>query len=471
MKVTAAAGAVLTNEVKLEGGTPTSPLLREMKVSAGGTPFGIQDYKLEPENENGELETQAGKHPFQLTTTLETNQILKADPGGTEIVTGTPALVRDLHFTLPPGLLGNVNVLDRCTSIAFSTVIEGSANLCPASTAIGVARVVINEPNNTKGVLTEIVPIFNLEPAPGEPARFGIEFDKVTIALTTSVRTGEDYAVEVSSTNLSQAAEVLTSQVTFWGQPGSPKHDDARGWECIDREGYKETEIGHPCVRNGKEDAPPFLSLPASCPVEAPPTTVTGRSWPIGANQEEFSIGKEPAATFRFPALTGCELLGFEPALSVEPDTHAANTPTGLAVKIETPQTSTLSPTGLAEADLKETVVALPEGVLASPGAANNLATCSAFSEAAPVGFGFPFEKLGLPESAQVNNEKILPSAEECPANSKLGTVSVKTPLLKNELHGSVYLSGPGHQPARTAPRALPDGVRRRIGRPRQARR
>lgn len=438
VKVTAAAGASLTNEVKFEGGTPTAPLVRSLSVGASpgnsGTLFGVQNYELEPETETGSVETQAGKHPFQLTTTLEMNQILKLDPEGSEIATGSPALVRDLHFLLPAGLLGNINVLSQCSSIAFSTIAQGATNLCPGNTAIGVARIVINEPNNFHGVLTETVPIFNLEPAPGEPARFGIEFDKVTVPLTTSVRTGKDYAVEVSSTNLSQAAEVLTSQVTFWGQPGSPRHDAARGWECIDDERYKQEETGHPCLSNGDENAPPFLSLPTSCPTEAPVTTVTGRSWPIGVSHQTFPIGSESAATSRFPALTGCELLGFEPLLSVEPDTHAASTPTGLAVKIDMPQSSTLSPTGLAEADLKETVVTLPEGVMASPGAANNLATCSS-------GFpGFGFEGP-LDSPAQLANEPISPAPESCPDASKLGTVSVKTPLLKNELHGSVYLA------------------------------
>jgi hypothetical protein len=403
----------------------------------------VQTYELQPENESGEVETQAGKHPFQLTTTLDTNQVIKTNPGAAETVTGTPALLRDLHFLLPPGLLGNVNVLKQCSSIAFSTVIKGDLNLCPSSTAIGVARVTFNEPNVFKGVATEVVPVFNLEPAPGEPARFGFEFAKVPVALTTSVRTGSDYAVEVSSTNLPQTAEVLTSQVTFWGQPGSPKHDAARGWECVEDEANQPNEPGRPCVKEtlGTPKAqereatePPFLSLPTSCPVERPVTTVTGRSWPIGANREEFQIDGTGAASAQFPALTGCALLGFEPAISVEPDTKAANTPTGLAVKVETPQTSTLSPNGLAEADLKETVVTLPEGVLASPGAANNLATC---------GSGFPgFGFLGSPESAQLGNTDISPAAEECPDNSKLGTVSVKTPLLKNELHGSVYLAG-----------------------------
>jgi uncharacterized repeat protein (TIGR01451 family) len=437
VKVTASVSSTLQNEVTLSGGTPTAPLLAALDVSGSPTGFGVQNYSLVPESESGAVETQAGKHPFQLTTTLEMNQIPKVDPGGVEVASGTPALLRDLHFVLPPGLLGNVNVLPRCTTFDFSTIAGGATDLCPADTAIGVARVVINEPNTLHGVLTEIVPIFNLEPAPGEPARFGFEFNKVTVALTTAVRTGSDYAVEVSSTNVSQAAEVLGTQVTFWGQPGAPAHDAARGWECVDDEKYKEEETGRPCLHDGQATAPPFLTLPTSCPIEAPVTTVTGRSWPIGERREEFSIGGESAATFRFPALTGCELLGFEPSLAVEPTTHAASTPTGLNVKVDVPQASTLSPTGLAEADLRETVVSLPAGVMASPGAANGLEVCPALSSAAPFGFGF----LGSPESAQLNNEDISPDAEQCPNGSKLGTVSIKTPLLKNELHGTVYLA------------------------------
>jgi hypothetical protein len=434
VKVTASAGATLHNEVSIQGGAQVlpAPLVRAISVGSAPTVFGVANYELQPEDERGEIENQAGKHPFQLTTTLEMNQVLRVDPGAVEPVTSDPALVRDLHFVLPPGLLGNVNVLKQCSPIAFSTVVlAGPTNLCPADTAIGVAHVTFNEPNNLKGDGTETVPVFNLEPAPGEPARFGFEFDKVTVALTTSVRTGDDYAVEVSASNLSQAAEVLSSQVTFWGQPGSPLHDAARGWECVDDEAY---ETGQPCVHSGEASAPPFLSLPTSCASQQA-SAVTGRSWPTGpgdgTGDTEFPISGETS----FPELQECNLLGFEPALSVEPDTHAANTPSGLNVKVDVPQTSTLSPTGLAEADLKETEVTLPSNLLASPGAANGLGTCSAFSP----GFGF----LGSEdeEANQLGNERISPTAESCPDQSKLGTVSIKTPLLKNELHGFVYLA------------------------------
>ena len=53
------------------------------------------------------------------------------------------------------------------------------------------------------------------------------------IYLDTSVRTGEDYGVNVSVTHASNAVELLGSDVTIWGVPGDPRHDKSRGWQCL----------------------------------------------------------------------------------------------------------------------------------------------------------------------------------------------------------------------------------------------
>ena len=51
--------------------------------------------------------------------------------------------------------------------------------------------------------------------------------------IDTSVRSGRDYGVDGSVKNATQTAGLLTSQVTIWGVPGDPRHDNARGWECV----------------------------------------------------------------------------------------------------------------------------------------------------------------------------------------------------------------------------------------------
>ncbi len=436
VNVVASEGATLSNEVKVEGGVggvPSSSRTLPLKVAAAPTPFGVERYELTPENENGTLDSQAGSHPFQLTSAFALNQVLETNPKTKRAEGAAPALVRDLHFVLPPGLLGNVTVVPQCSGVDFSTIGEGDVNLCPGNTAVGVARVTINEPNIFGGVVTETVPVFNLTPAPGEPARFGLELDKVPITLNTAVRTGSDYAVEVSVTNASQAVGVLSTQLSFWGVPGDPRHDAARGWECIDAGRYAE-DIKKPCTPLGEEILKPFLTLPAACSM-VPRTTVTGDSWPHGVSGSEVS---DLQAEYLFPSEFGnCDLLGFDPTISVEPDTHAASTPVGLTVKVSVPQESTLSASGLAEADVKATTVTLPPGVQASPAAADGLLACSG----SQVGFDPGEAALTESVSTLTENDHFTPVQASCPEAAKIGTVTIKTPLLKDELTGGVYLA------------------------------
>ena len=70
----------------------------------------------------------------------------------------------------------------------------------------------LNLPDPVNGVFTEAVPVFNLVPAPGEPARFGLEDDKVPVILDTAVRTSGDYGVTVTVHNTTQVAQVLSQR-------------------------------------------------------------------------------------------------------------------------------------------------------------------------------------------------------------------------------------------------------------------
>src|SRR3984957_8871199 len=50
------------------GGAPESSITRPIVVG-DGSPFGVDTYEVRPEEEGGGIDTQAGSHPFQLTTT------------------------------------------------------------------------------------------------------------------------------------------------------------------------------------------------------------------------------------------------------------------------------------------------------------------------------------------------------------------------------------------------------------------
>jgi hypothetical protein len=102
-----AIGRTGRNEVRVEGGefesgverAEVSPQIarRALTASATVTPFGVERYELNPEEENGSLDLQAGSHPFKLTTTLELNRTYGRDPAHPEVeLPAAPALLRNL---------------------------------------------------------------------------------------------------------------------------------------------------------------------------------------------------------------------------------------------------------------------------------------------------------------------------------------------------------------------------------------
>jgi hypothetical protein len=387
--------------------------------------FGVEQLEQVALNENGSPDTQAGSHPFEYTTTMQLNE----GPGLEQVNLASP-LAKDLRFNLPAGLIGNPTVLPQCTFEQFSTRLGAGANpldLCPNNTAVGVASIYLFP---RYGPVT--VPLFNLVPNVGEPARFAFIIFGVPVFLDTSVKTGGDYGVVVDVNNISTIDPFIASQVTFWGAPGAPIHDNSRGWSCL-KDGYwlQEEEEGvnlsGPCPVSSEaaSKVPPFLTLPTSCtgPLRS---SVEADSWkqPGVFTTTEYTWHDATGPL----QLDGCDRLPFEPSVSVTPDGQNASTPTGLAVTEHIPQEDTLNPVGLAESDVKDTTVALPTGVQISPAGGDGLSACSMEQ----IGFEGPTAQGGL----EFSHEE-----QTCPESAKVGTVSIKTPLLPNPLKGAAYLA------------------------------
>jgi hypothetical protein len=371
----------------------------QQPLTFGGEPvFGIENYEQTLEQQGGAIDTQAGSHPFQFTTTFNLNQTFEGEPVG---------LPKDVRFNLPPGLVGNPTPLPQCTIGQFLAIKE-NGNECASDTAIGVTRTVINLGGQVE---TAVSPIFNLEPQAGEPARFGFYAIIAPIILDTSVRTGGDYGVTVTVRNISQVPGFISSQTTFWGVPGEPVHDNVRSWECL----KEEVGLGGTCSPLGELNPPPFLSLPTSC---TGPLTDSMEADPWDRPGGFVSLS-DP-----MQALDGCNRLPFEPSISVAPEGEQASSPTGLTVGIHVPQDAVLNPTGLAEANVKDTTVTLPVGIAINPAAADGLMSCS---------------------SSQIALEVDAPPS--CPEASKVGTVEIKSPLLPNALTGAVYLAAQDANP------------------------
>ncbi len=444
------------NRVEVQGGeqegqsgvqVERSSLNRPLTVTGQPTLFGVEEggYGVTPEEEGDEIDRQAGSHPFQLTTVLNLNQtaalISEEGEGAPPGLIGTaPALPKRLSFNLPPGLIGDPRAAPACSTVDFNTIGLGGTNACKPESAIGVVVVTLDDPDPFHDI-TRTVPLWNLVPASGEPARFGFESVHVPVVLDTSLRSGGDYGVSVSVDNTPESVQLLSSEVTIWGAPGGASHDQSRGWGCLDGG----ASDGHvlPCEAFTQHSNAAFLTMPTSC-TGLLGTTVEGESWPVvavaGEPGQVFSL-EGSSTKAELPGFGGCGALSFSPSIGLESTEHSASTPTGLNVKVRVPQQGTMEAGGLAEPDVKSTVVTLPEGVQLNPSAAGGLEACSEQQ----IGFeGSPdVDPLspGAPQPLRFSSEEA-----HCPAASKVGTVRIKTPLLEHELRGAVYLATPAPQ-------------------------
>ena len=371
---TAASGEL--NQVSVSGGeAPSVTVRRPILVSSEPTRFGVEDYELAPEEVGGILDTQAGSHPFQTSFTTVLNQT--ADHSKGEEVAWRPAvlpagLAKDLRFKLPPGLVGNPTVFPQCP---ISQFLHGRSDPgrdeCSAETAMGVATIFIE--SFYLGYAQFTVPVFNVEPQVGEPARFGfyLPLAEFGVLIDTAVRTGGDYGVTSTTSNIAENVSFLSAQVTLWGVPGDARHNASRGWYCL----------GHfePCTAPESGHPHPFLDLPASCtgPLQS---SVEADSW----TEEGDFHSVSPSVPL--PALDGCNRLPFVPEIKVTPDGQQASKPTGLTVDVHVPQEGQLNGEGLAQSNVKNIKVTLPEGVTLNPSAGDGLQACSRGADRLPSG-------------------------------------------------------------------------------------
>ncbi len=137
--------------------------------------------------------TQAGGHPWALTTTGEfASEEVEFNEKGLKIdkelvPTQDP---KDVVVSLPPGLLGDPVAVPRC-SLALG---EGKGESCPASTQVGVFRL------RWEGSKEILGPIVNVVPEAGQSAEFALQPQKggISTVLTAHlVRTPQGYGFTV----------------------------------------------------------------------------------------------------------------------------------------------------------------------------------------------------------------------------------------------------------------------------------
>jgi hypothetical protein len=326
---------------------------------------------------------------------------------------------RTTIVNLPPGFIGNNTAVPKCTVGQLigkgSIGTHGDPECSPASQVgtISVKTHLVRERDEVEEVL---VPLYNMEVTSfGVTAELGFNLAGLVIQeIPISVRP-DDSGITATAANVQQLGEFRKASITTWGLPASHVHDPQRGLECYGA-------LKPPCLGGGESagiPVKPFLANPTSC--EAHIASMTAYSW---EHPEEAEWSR--ALTETAPPIVECDRVPFDPSIEVDPTTRSAESSSGLNVSLVVPQTWD-NPSGIATANLKDSVLALPVGYTVNPSSGSGLGVCT------------PQQLEGETSSS--------PPGAGCPPESKIGTVDVETPVLAEKLTGNIYVAKPFDNP------------------------
>jgi len=420
-----------------------------------GTPGGrITDAYPDPSTGGTGIYELAGGHPFIGVTDFSFDRISPTGPpaGGN---------VDNLRVDIPRGLMPNPRAFDRCTDAQL----EDSE--CPVSTQIGTEELTLYvgllETLTGNGDIRLRVPLYNMTPlsnpevGPQEDvvARFGFNpaeagdavaalpplppplpnvvpglvaalLDLHPVHIVGGVRDEPstfgpfDYGLYFTIEHLPAYAGtptspgVLRTNLTFWGAPGDSAHNSQRSRSCAWLPADSPLPLCTLIPSPGSTPNPdtPFLSNPTECTGTALVGRLTvfsaGNALSDTRTDQTPEIVDRDDGTLKSGAQE-CHQLSLAPGIEVTPDATRPDTPTGPAVSLSMAQEGLADRTKFAESHAKDISVTLPPGMTINPSVANGLEACGDDQLAANVG---------------------VPGGEACPAASRIGDVSVDSPLL-----------------------------------------
>lgn len=368
----------------------------------------------------------AGAHPNWGFTQF----IIRNEPPGETPVDE----LKTVRVDLPVGFSVNPGATVRCKLATFQ---EG-ASKCPKDSEVGVSQVTtslppLGTPSPPTAPLTE-VPVYNVEPKPGESARFGLELADNEVFLEGDVAWDGNYHEGFTIHVPAALPEDLGGILGLLG-------------------GEKGLILKNRLVFDGRSGDGTFLTTPTTCfgpayqsswvPGQLPsgpsgsiystllradsvgkpdPNFPNGSSFfesPIPPKSETSGPGTEP---------TDCDSIPYEPSIGVDPGTSLANSPAAADVEIDVPHLIPDFGEEENEQDSSHTraaAVTLPVGMGINPSAANGLQVCTD-------------EQFGKGTRNPV----------ACPPESIIGRAAVESPPLEDienpqpeeVLEGNVYV-------------------------------
>jgi hypothetical protein len=425
------------------GGAATTASDDAVHTYTEAIPFGLlPDYTAGVFDELGNDFTKAGGHPFRSFTKFGFN--MKTVPGinGINSTEYYPVEdIKDVVVDAPRGFVGNaLSTPQFCDSV--ESVMLG---LCPSQSIVGGITLYAFVTQQTKWYVDDAPqtlatdrPIYSLEPEFGQPAQFAFGvpfFGGLPYTFVPELRADEGYAISFRTAPIIQTPPLHGVKVDLcsFGVDTQPAIvDPSTGLSTGVRFGSCKLATDPGAYPQ------PLTTNPTRCSGPPPSVGLSVDSWqhPEAVKTYEYTA----------PAITDCDAVDFEPSANLQPTNTQADSPTGLTVEMNMPTDGLLSNTGVSQASLNNVTVTFPAGMSVNSAAADGLGSCT---------------------PAQI---KMGSTAEdECPESSKVGSVEIDTPLIRDTLTGDIYVAKQNDNPLR-APIGLymafdsaRDGVRVKI--------
>jgi hypothetical protein len=247
------------------------------------------------------------------------------------------------------------------------------------------------------------VPLYNLTPAPGEPAKLGfIVNGKVPVFLKTQVAWESDFhesfTIELLNTAEASGLSTLISRLVSNGSTAGNGTYLTTPTTCFDPNEAQYEHLYSTWFRaaNYAEPANP--------------------AFPAGYTAVEAKVPQEGGKRMQ---QVGCEKVPFDPTIDVSPGTDRIDSPAAATVNTKLPFDPTKEGgTAQSQSHVRKAEVTLPVGMGLNPSGAVGLQACT---------------DVQFKKGVRVNTN-------ECPAASIVGTVEVDSPPLAEPLEGNVYV-------------------------------
>ena len=339
--------------------------------------------------------SQAGGHP-NMTTSFSLDS------------PGAPEAARNIEFNAPEGVFGNPNAVTKCTRADFAL------QSCTPNSQVGVMTLRALVEGNPEHLLGT-APIFVVEPEEHQTALFAVIVPElhIPILIPVQVRTGTDYGLRFTVSEISQLTPLASADMTFWGFPAEDAHNNER---------FAIGSPGNPAGCSGLADTSCIASATRSTlpdrPLISNPTVCTGQELVTRLSVQTYQDpNNRSEAQSSYPPVDGCERLTFAPLLEADITSNEADSPTGVDISLRAPQ---FLGRAASPSQIKSAVVTLPPGLTINPDAADGQTMCT---------------------DAQARFGQEARSA--CPETSKIGTFEIGTPALDGPLLGNLYIGEP----------------------------